>query len=251
MKPDFFDDEDLAEFPFWTRILYEGLWCYADKEGRLEDRPVKLKAKIFPYDKKVDVDRGLALLAEPKKHSPQHPPFIVRYEVKGERYIQILAWDRHQSPHHTEKDSEIPPFTGEIPVKAPVDKGATGDAHYQETKNNESDPKTKGDARGFEAFWKKYPRKLGKQDALAEWMKITSKEDPARLEKALDNYIAELGRNGTEAKFIKHPTTFLRKDRWKDYLELEAPAAGKADRVITPEEQAKADRMKAIMESSR
>ena len=124
LKPDFFEDEDLAELPFWVRILFEGLWCHADKAGRLEDRPLKLKAKIFPYDK-VDIEKGLVLLAEPKQHSPQHLPFIVRYEADGERYIQILTWEKHENPHHTEKESEIPPFNGSLTVKEPLLKGAT------------------------------------------------------------------------------------------------------------------------------
>jgi hypothetical protein len=134
LKPDFFLDEDLAELPLWVRVLYEGLWCHADKEGRLEDRPQKLKAVIFPYDK-YDVEDGLKRLALPKVHSPKHPPFIIRYEINGERYIQILAWDSHQSPHHTEKESAIPAFNGDLTVITPVLKGATGDAPEQGTMN--------------------------------------------------------------------------------------------------------------------
>lgn len=134
MKPDFFLDEDLAELPLWVRVLYEGLWCHADKEGRLEDRPQKLKAVIFPYDK-YDVNDGLQRLSQPKVHSPKHLPFIVHYEVNGERYIQILSWDNHQSPHHTEKESSIPPYNGGLTVIDTLDKGRRGDAHYQETIN--------------------------------------------------------------------------------------------------------------------
>jgi len=47
LKPDFFKDEDLAVLPFEARLLFEGLWCYADKEGRLEDRPKYLKGVEF------------------------------------------------------------------------------------------------------------------------------------------------------------------------------------------------------------
>ena len=134
LKPDFFDDEDLAEHPFWVRILFEGLWVNADKAGRLEDRPVRIKAKVFPYDK-VNIEDGLDRLALPKKHSPNHHPFIARYDVNGEKYIQILNFDKHQSPHHTEKESEIPPFNGEITVKEPIQKGNKGDAHSPKSMN--------------------------------------------------------------------------------------------------------------------
>lgn len=105
LKPEFFTDEDLAELPFETRLAYAGLWCYADKRGRLEYRPKYLKAMIFPYDD-IDMEKQLRLLATPKRSNSE--PFIQIYEVNGHRYIQILKWEKHQKPHHTEADSKIP-----------------------------------------------------------------------------------------------------------------------------------------------
>ena len=107
LKPEFFSDEDLAELPFQTRITFAGLWCYADKAGRLEDRPKYLKAMIFPYDA-VDMEKQLSRLSQ-GKHGNGSCPFIQRYDTEGKQYIQILSWNRHQSPHHTEKESTFPP----------------------------------------------------------------------------------------------------------------------------------------------
>lgn len=108
IKPDFFLDEDLATLPFETRILFAGLWCCADKAGRLEDRPIKIRAMVFPYDS-VDVDAMLSQL----EASGQ----VTRYTVEGRKYIQINGFGKHQNPHHTEKDSIIPEFNGEITVR--------------------------------------------------------------------------------------------------------------------------------------
>lgn len=101
LKPEFFSDEDLAELPFQARLTFAGLWCYADKSGRLEERPKYLKAMIFPYDN-IDILKMLDLLSSGK-------PFIHRYETDGKHYIQIQNWNKHQKPHHTEADSKIPP----------------------------------------------------------------------------------------------------------------------------------------------
>src|SRR3990167_7392881 len=121
LKPDFFKDEDLAKLPFEIRLLFAGLWNFADKEGRLEDRPSRLKAEIFPYDP-VDVEKGLKLLTREKQSS--HKPFIVRYEIEGQRFIQILNWEKHQKPHHTEKESVIPPLgNGYVPLEKGMEKG--------------------------------------------------------------------------------------------------------------------------------
>jgi len=106
LKPEFFKDEHIKDLPFEVRLFYQGLWIMADRSGRLEDRPERLKAEIMPYDK-IDVNKLLDLLAKPKNDT--YRPFIIRYKVDGEKYIQIIKWDKHQKPHHTEKPSSIPP----------------------------------------------------------------------------------------------------------------------------------------------
>lgn len=99
LKPGFFTNDVLAEVQPLGRILFAGLWCLADREGRLEDRPKKIKAEILPYDN-CNVDKLLEDL--------QGSSFILRYEVNGVRYIQILAFAKHQNPHVREPASIIP-----------------------------------------------------------------------------------------------------------------------------------------------
>lgn len=50
IKPGFFANEDLAECEPLARLLFAGLWCLADREGRLEDRPKRIRAELLPYD---------------------------------------------------------------------------------------------------------------------------------------------------------------------------------------------------------
>ena len=99
IKPGFFLNDRLAECEPLARLLFAGLWCIADREGRLEDRPKRIKAEVLPYDD-CDVDELLNQLAERE--------FIIRYEVDGEKYIQVTNFSKHQNPHKNEKDSEIP-----------------------------------------------------------------------------------------------------------------------------------------------
>ena len=84
IKPGFFKNETLAELPPHGRLLYAGLWTIADRSGRLEDRPKRIKAEIFPYENQ-NVER---LLSDLDKSG-----FIIRYEASGTRYIAIPAWD--------------------------------------------------------------------------------------------------------------------------------------------------------------
>lgn len=119
VKPDFFLDDELAKLPYITRLIFVGLWCCADKAGRLDDNPAKLKVMILPYenDPAVSMDAELDRLAD--------KPFITRYGYDGRKYIQIINWERHQRPHHTEKDSEIPEGNDTITVKEPLRNGET------------------------------------------------------------------------------------------------------------------------------
>jgi hypothetical protein len=118
LKPDFFKDEDIKELPFEARLFYQGLWIQADREGRGEDRPERLKIEIMPYDD-VDAEQIMQLLAQQKKNGKR--PFIIRYEIDGERYYQIINWQKHQKPHKTERQSDIPPPSNEcLTVKQPL-----------------------------------------------------------------------------------------------------------------------------------
>jgi hypothetical protein len=99
IKPGFFKNEYLAELPAFTRLLFIGLWCVADREGRFEDRPRKIKMELFPADD-IDVDAALGEL--------EKSGFLTRYVVDGIRYAQIINFTKHQMPHHKEAASEIP-----------------------------------------------------------------------------------------------------------------------------------------------
>jgi hypothetical protein len=99
IKPGFFTNDDLAALQPLARLLFAGLWCIADREGRLEDRPAKIKAEVLPYDQ-CDAEELLQQLTAKR--------FLTRYESHGTKYIQINNFERHQSPHPKEAKSVIP-----------------------------------------------------------------------------------------------------------------------------------------------
>jgi hypothetical protein len=99
LKPGFFTNDLLAEIDPLGRLLFQGLWCLADREGRLEDRPKKIKAEVLPYDN-CDADSYLSELHE--------KGFILRYASGSKRFIQVLSFSKHQNPHVKEAASSIP-----------------------------------------------------------------------------------------------------------------------------------------------
>ncbi len=102
IKPGFFVNEYLGTCEPIEALLFEGLWCIADRSGRLENRPLRIRGQIFPYRNisALEITRHIQNLSS--------NGFLIEYEVDGVDYIEICNFDKHQNPHKNEKASEIP-----------------------------------------------------------------------------------------------------------------------------------------------
>lgn len=100
IKPALFKNEVLGVADPMLTLLFEGLWLLADRSGRLEDRPLRIKGELFPYREGLNMDGMLDWLAS--------NGFIIRYQADGKRYIEIDNFVKHQNPHKNEPESEIP-----------------------------------------------------------------------------------------------------------------------------------------------
>ena len=99
IKPSFFKNEHLAECDPLARLLFVGLWTIADRDGRIECRPLRIKAELFPYDS-VDI---VALLEQLRSRG-----FIRAYDVDGVRYIDIPGFSENQRVHPKEQSEGRP-----------------------------------------------------------------------------------------------------------------------------------------------
>lgn len=70
----------------------------------------------------------------------------------------------------------------------------------------------------FEEFWGNYPRKVEKRVALRAWAKL-GEHEKGDVISATKNYRDECQYKNREKDFIKYPATFLRQERWKDYMD--------------------------------
>lgn len=104
IKPKFFQNDELGELPPLARLLFIGMWTLADFKGCLEFRPKRIKTQILPYD-----DCDIELLSKNLDKSG----FISIYSVQGQRYVKIIKFEKHQTPHKNEREagSEIPDIT--------------------------------------------------------------------------------------------------------------------------------------------
>ena len=200
IKPDFFKDEHLKNLPFDIRLFYIGLWGQADREGRLEDRPARLKIELMPYDK-FDVEKALALLSKTKLDTSR--PFIIRYSHNGDNYIQIVQWNKHQKPHHTEVESIIPGIdNGEVTVKDTLEKGGGQDGHLKSPSPLKSPLKSPLEKKQFLEFVRLTDEENQKL------INAFGKTKTDMLIKNLNNYIGSKGK-----KYKSHYYTILSWER--------------------------------------
>lgn len=222
IKPDFFKDEELCELPPFARLLFAGLWCMADCEGRIKDSPKRIKIEVLPYDD-VEIDPLLIQLHE--------KGFILRYgskEGQGEdRFIQVIQFHRHQriTGKEAESNSLIPEFNPEIhseaPGKHPGNNGATTGITGREGKGREG----KGTVSGvspvlirtqFDLFWNEYPRKVAKEDALKAFKKHECWKHMEAIIPAVRKHRDSLDWTKEDRRFVPHPATWLNGKRWQD-----------------------------------
>lgn len=72
----------------------------------------------------------------------------------------------------------------------------------------------------FSEFWDAYPRKVSKSVAYTKWKTIIKTESFDYIMQCTRNYAKEVEIKQTAEEFIKHPSTFLEKERYKDYYLL-------------------------------
>lgn len=213
IKPGTFENEELSELPIPARYLFIALWTLADKDGRLEDRPKRIRKYALTYDD-VDVDELLQMLHD--------AGFIYRYgestrqaQCKNQRqYIQILKFTEHQTPHCKEKASTIPAPDKHSASTVP----APPDCLNPDSLNPDTGRKpfvTSDDVtEDFESLWQTRPKRKGqdnKQSALKAYL-ARIREGHTHEEmldgiKAYRRYLESEGKIGTE--FVKLTATFL------------------------------------------
>lgn len=244
LKPGFFKNEDLAECDMAARLLFAGLWTIADREGRLEDRPKRIKAELLPYDA-LDADALLCQLAA--------RGFIVRYVAGGQAYISIPTFTKNQQPHINEAPSVIPPpeeadsttlsnkeeyrtSTVQVPdeygANTPLTRSLNSSSLNSDNLrihpaasasvlagNEEKEKEPTAIEKQFEQFWLVYPRREGtkrgsKADALKVFRRLTASERKEALD-TIGLYSQLEATKRENGKYIPDAERWLREKRFQ------------------------------------
>lgn len=249
IKPSLFENEILGQADPLLTILFMSLWCIADREGRLEDRPERIKAQTFPYRIDVQIERSLNEL--------QRSGFIKRYKIEESRYIEVINFKKHQRPHHTEKESVLPPCDSKALIVKPneflngnsrLNNGEltvversdllipdTGylipDTGYLIQKHTAKPGNQKIIDCDFEDAWKAYPKRPGanKTQAQKAWnARLKEGVEVKEMQEGVFKYRQYCERMQVEPQYVKQAATFFGPD--KHFLNDWAAGASKADK---------------------
>ena len=81
-------------------------------------------------------------------------------------------------------------------------------------------PLKKPDPEGFDDFWNAYPRRVGRKLANDRWLRLVRNgHGTEQLLAAAKHYAEGVGAQAREMTKILHPSTFLNKGLWEDWVE--------------------------------
>jgi len=145
IKPDFFTSEDIISLTQAARLLYIGLWCEADREGRMVWKPRTFKFRYLPAD-----DANIDSLCDELIRQG----LVVLY---GDGLAYIPSFTNHQHVNPREAKSELP-----VPDASVTRAHASNlDVHAQVGKERKGKEGDKDASR---------TRGRGKEVTLSEWV---------------------------------------------------------------------------------
>lgn len=124
IKPEFWTSEQIMGLNPLTRLLFIGMWNFADDYGRMPYAPATIKAQILPGDT-LELQMIRNMLTELSSAG-----LILLYSANGREYLEITGWshqkiDRPHKPKYPgpvadkpETDDE-PPTNGSEPSSNP------------------------------------------------------------------------------------------------------------------------------------
>lgn len=140
------------------------------------------------------------------------------YEILN--YAKFNHHDNHQSSHAqqgNEDDANHQPNQHPTSSQPAANQQPTTKEQGSNKGNNVNNKPLKEYTPEFVEFWNVYPRKISKSVAFTKWKKVIKTESFDYLMQCARNYAKECEMKQTADEYIKHPATFLEKDRYKDY----------------------------------
>lgn len=213
VKPEFWVDDKVVDLSLLAKLLYIGMWNFADDDGYIEDSARRIKRQIFP-DNDYDVAAALGELVD--------MGMLRRYQSDQGPVLHIVRFKDHQRPQHPTPTK----FTGIRDVDASP--RAVSDTPHEDSRNaHEGSPRSGVESREEEskrgtARGTRIPSDFAITDRMREW---AAKEVPLvdvdrKLAEFVDYWVGVAGAKGVKADWestwrngMRKQQQFATKDR--------------------------------------
>ena len=215
---------------FWQRLIVN-----CDDYGRFDARLTVIKSRLFPLKDRMslkDIECALEKLAK--------LGCIIFYENNGKPYLYIPTWETYQTvrakrskypaPDERLQSSEIickqmqsdASGCSRNPIQSESESYSLSESVSESLSKSEADIADKPlNEESFDVFWKEYPRKASKGDALKAFKKLCKNKDAPNIDRLLESintHKSSIGWQKDNGQFIPYAATYLNKGMYDDEL---------------------------------
>jgi len=231
IKPQFWSDEKTGLLSDKAKLLFIGMWNFADDEGKIRGHPSYLRSSVFPYSDESSEIIKTAL------DELSAAGIIVTYRVNDQSYILIKNFLKHQKidkpqesqiPNPTENDlgifdehshNDIGTLDEYYPIKEKEERESKRESESENKEGGLLSQPTNLD-HSYLQFKDKYPRdKQNVQPGMTRAQKVWSKSvngHATEIFTALENYCKS---DNVQRGYIMGADKFIT-DSWRDYLDF-------------------------------
>jgi hypothetical protein len=240
IKPEFWTSEQVMGLNPVTRLLFIGMWNFADDFGRMPFAPGTIKAQVMPMDNVSIQDvRGMIMELD-------SAGLILIYSAEGREYIEVTGWSHQKidKPHKPKCPAPFSEQTVNVDEPSPniprsVDEPSPLDRIGEEKDKKESPRAPRCEEQKFEEFWKAYPKRKGdnpKNPARKQFFAAVKQgADPDAIIAGVKR-ACERNREKIGTEFIPQAIKWLRDRRWEDYTDAPDVPSGFVLTLRTPEQ---------------
>ncbi len=234
--------ESIDQLSWFEEVLFYRMIVNCDDYGRFDGRPAVIKSRLFPLKDNItakSIDAAINKLVSAE--------LVVLYVFEGKPYLHLPSWDKHQQIRA--KRSKYPaPADAITSFDSTCNQMLSNVPVIQSESESESKSKSKSEtsrASAFDAWWKIYPKKVGKEAARKAFAKV--KVPVETLISAVESQKSSEQWCKNNGQFIPNPTTWLNQGRWSDELHMKEGSSFQSNKVDAnaADEQARMEAMLA------
>lgn len=235
IKPEFWTSEQVMNCRMMTRLLFIGMWNFADDQGRMPFSPRTIKAQVMPSDElSADDVRGMILELSTNG-------LVKLYAIDGKEYLEITGWHHQRIDKPRPAKHPGPSEKGAVPIQEPSENVpiASVDGWEGIGEDTKGEDQIRSNSRAvagatrpkidrFDEFWGAYPKRDGanpKEPARKKFnAALKSGADAGEIIAATKRYAVECAdRKITATSYVAQSVTWLSQQRWGDYAPPTAP----------------------------